>query len=122
MTKQTLRDIEIGGKRVLMRVDYNVPVDEQSGEITDDARIRETLPTLQDLLERGAAIVLMAHFGRPKGQVVPSMSLRPVAQHLGKLIGRDVQFADDCVGQQADAASAKLNPGEILMLENLRFH
>jgi phosphoglycerate kinase len=122
MTKQTLRDIEIGGKRVLCRVDYNVPVDEASGQITDDARIQETLATLQDLLERGAAIVLMAHFGRPKGQVVASMSLRPVAQHLSKLIGRDVQFSDDCVGQQATAASAKLNPGEILMLENLRFH
>ena len=122
MTKQTIQDIDTGGKRVLCRVDYNVPVDETSGAITDDARIRETLPTLQHLLETGAAIVLMAHFGRPKGKVVESMSLRPVAKHLSGLIGRDVQFADDCVGQDAFAASAKLNAGEILLLENLRFH
>jgi phosphoglycerate kinase len=121
MNKQTIRDIDERGKRVLARVDYNVPLDE-SGNITDDARIVETLPTLKHLLENGASVVLMAHFGRPKGKVVEAMRLTPVAKRLGELLGHDVRLAPDCVGEATNALVDSLAPGGVLLLENLRFH
>lgn len=104
-----------------MRVDYNVPLDE-NGQITDDARITQTLPTLRYLLENGASVVLMAHFGRPKGKRVDSMSLKPVAARLGELLRQDVRLAGDCVGEETDALVDALKPGQVLLLENLRFH
>ena len=121
MNKKTVRDIDFKGKRVFVRVDYNVPMD-KAGKITDDTRIRATLPTLEYLLSQGASIVLAAHFGRPKGGPAPEFSLAPVAAHLASLMGREVKFAADCVGPVAESAAAALRPGEILMLENLRFH
>lgn len=121
MNKKTIRDINVRGKRVLARVDYNVPLDD-NGNITDDARIVETLPTLRYLLDNGAAIVLMAHFGRPKGKVVESMRLAPVARRLGEVLQRNVALAPDCVGDEANTMVDALQPGEVLLLENLRFH
>ncbi len=121
MTKQTLENIEVRGKRVLMRVDYNVPLDENK-DITDDARIRETVPTIQHLLQKGARVVLMAHFGRPKGQVVDSMSLAPVAKRLSELLEQEVLLAPDCVGEETDAMVDALATPGVLLLENLRFH
>lgn len=121
MNKQTIQNIDVKGRRILVRVDYNVPLDE-NGQITDDARITQTLPTLHYLLENGASVVLMAHFGRPKGQRVDSMSLKPVAARLGELLQQDVQLAQDCVGEETDALVDALKPGEVLLLENLRFH
>lgn len=121
MDKKTVRDLDVAGKKVLVRVDFNVPLDDK-GEITDDTRITASLPTIQYLLEQKAAVILMAHLGRPKGQVKPELSLAPVAKHLGKLLGKKILFAPDCVGEAAQAAASKLKPGHILLLENLRFH
>lgn len=121
MDKKTVRDLDVAGKKVLVRVDFNVPLNDK-GEITDDTRITASLPTIQYLLEQKAAIILMAHLGRPKGQVKPELSLAPVAKHLGKLLGKKILFAPDCVGEAAQAAASKLKPGHILLLENLRFH
>ena len=121
MDKNTVRDLDVAGKKVLVRVDFNVPLNDK-GEITDDTRITASLPTIQYLLEQKAAVILMAHLGRPKGQVKPELSLAPVAKHLGKLLGKKILFAPDCVGEAAQAAASKLKPGHILLLENLRFH
>lgn len=121
MDKKTVRDLDVAGKKVLVRVDFNVPLNDK-GEITDDTRITASLPTIQYLLEQKAAVILMAHLGRPKGQVKPELSLAPVAKHLGKLLGKNILFAPDCVGEAAQAAASKLKPGHILLLENLRFH
>lgn len=121
MDKKTVRDLDVDGKKVLVRVDFNVPLNDK-GEITDDTRITASLPTIQYLLEQKAAVILMAHLGRPKGQVKPELSLAPVAKHLGKLLGKKILFAPDCVGEAAQAAASKLKPGHILLLENLRFH
>ena len=121
MDKKTVRDLDVVGKKVLVRVDFNVPLNDK-GEITDDTRITASLPTIQYLLEQKAAVILMAHLGRPKGQVKPELSLAPVAKHLGKLLGKKILFAPDCVGEAAQAAASKLKPGHILLLENLRFH
>lgn len=121
MDKKTVRDLDVDGKKVLVRVDFNVPLNDK-GEITDDTRITASLPTIQYLLEQKAAVILMAHLGRPKGQVKPELSLAPVAKHLGKLLGKKILFAPDCVGEAAQAAASKLKPGNILLLENLRFH
>lgn len=121
MDKKTVRDLDVAGKKVLVRVDFNVPLNDK-GEITDDTRITASLPTIQYLLEQKAAVILMAHLGRPKGQVKPELSLAPVAKHLGKLLGKKVLFAPDCVGEAAQAAASKLKPGHIMLLENLRFH
>lgn len=121
MDKKTVRDLDVAGKKVLVRVDFNVPLNDK-GEITDDTRITASLPTIQYLLEQKAAVILMAHLGRPKGQVKPELSLAPVAKHLGKLLGKKILSAPDCVGEAAQAAASKLKPGHILLLENLRFH
>ena len=121
MDKKTVRDLDVAGKKVLVRVDFNVPLNDK-GEITDDTRITASLPTIQYLLEQKAAVILMAHLGRPKGQVKPELSLAPVAKHLGKLLGKKILFAPDCVGEAAKAAAGKLKAGHILLLENLRFH
>ena len=121
MNKQTIRDLDVKGKRVFVRVDYNVPMD-KAGNITDDTRISATLPTLTYLLKQGASLILGAHFGRPKNGPTPEFSLAPVAKHLSSLLGKEVKFASDCVGPVAEAAAQALQPGEVLMLENLRFH
>ena len=118
---QTLDNYNFAGKKAFVRVDFNVPLNDK-GEITDDTRITASLPTIQYLLEQKAAVILMAHLGRPKGQVKPELSLAPVAKHLGKLLGKKILFAPDCVGEAAQAAASKLKPGHILLLENLRFH
>jgi phosphoglycerate kinase len=120
MNKRTIRDVEWNGKRALVRVDFNVPI--QDGQITDDTRIRAALPTIRYLAEHGARVILMSHLGRPKGERNPKYSLAPVAQRLETLLGRPVAFAEDCVGPEAEEAAARLNPGDILLLENLRFH
>ena len=121
MNKKTIRDIELAGKTVLMRVDYNVPVDDD-GTITDDARIRETVPTLQYLFDSGAGVVLMAHYGRPKGKIVPSLRLIKISQHLQNLLQRDVQYATDNTSLEASAMVKNVAPGSVLVLENMRFH
>lgn len=121
MNKKTIRDVDLAGKRVLVRVDFNVPV--ENGIITNDKRIREAVPTIQYLLEKKPkAVILMSHFGRPKGGPDPEFSLAPVAPALAKLIGRDVAFAGDCVGPVAENALAQLPDGGVLLLENTRFH
>ena len=124
MAKLTVNDIDLQSKRVLTRVDYNVPMAEHDGSmvINDDTRIRATLPTLKLMVERGAKTILTAHLGRPKGEREPSMSLRPVADKLAELIGQPVAFCDRCVGQVAEDAVAKLEDGELLLLENVRYH
>ncbi|MBO2518326.1 MULTISPECIES: phosphoglycerate kinase [Limnochorda] len=121
MQVQAVDQLPVEGKRVLVRVDFNVPLSED-GTITDDTRIRAALPTIQHLLDRGAAVILMSHLGRPKGQVVESLRLDPVADRLGELLGRPVRKVNDCVGPEAEAAAQALKPGEVLLLENLRFH
>jgi phosphoglycerate kinase len=120
MNKKTVRDVDVQGKRVLMRVDFNVPL--QDGQITDDTRIQAALPTIQYLLDGGAAVILMSHLGRPKGKVVAELSLKPVAARLGELLGRDVQMAPDCVGAEVEGMAEALEPGDVLLLENTRFH
>jgi len=119
--KKTINDIDVKNKKVLVRVDYNVPLDDQQ-RVTNDKRIVATLPTIKFALERNAAVILMSHLGRPKGKVVPSMSLAPVARRLSELLGKPVIMAPDCVGAPVRKMAAELKPGEILLLENLRFH
>ena len=121
MNKKTIRDIDVAGKRVLVRVDFNVPLNAER-QITDDTRIKAALPTLTYLLDSGAALILMSHLGRPDGQVVEKLRLAPVAQRLSELLGRPVQTADDCVGPGVEAQVRALQPGQVLLLENLRFH
>lgn len=121
MDKLTLRDLDPAGKRVLVRVDFNVPVDE-AGVITDDRRIRAALPTLQYLIERGAKVILCSHFGRPKGRVVDEYRLDRVGERLSELLGRPVTKLDDCVGEGPQRAVAALKPGEVILLENVRFY
>ena len=118
---KTLKDLELAGKRVLVRVDFNVPMNDQ-GEITDDLRIRTVLPTLRYLVERGARVIICTHRGRPKGQRVESFSLAPVAALTAALLGRPVPLAPDCIGPEVEVAVAALKDGDCLMLENLRFH
>lgn len=119
---KSIRDLQLAGKRVLMRVDFNVPQDKATGAITNNQRIVAALPTIKFALEQGAAVVLMSHLGRPDGQRIAKFSLKPVAAELEKLLGRPVKFLDDCVGPAVEAACAKLAPGEVVLLENLRFH
>jgi phosphoglycerate kinase len=124
MAKLTVRDINTRGKRVFLRVDYNVPLEEKDGKmvITDDTRIVETLPTLKLLIEQGGKLILAAHLGRPKGKREPSMSLRPVAERLAELLGRPVAFADDCIGEKVEKTAGVLQPGDVLLLENVRYY
>lgn len=119
MPLRTLRDLDVSGKRVLVRCDFNVPL--ENGEITDDRRITEALPTIKFLLDKGAAVVLCSHLGRPKG-VTPEFSLRPVADRLTKLLGQKVELLPDCVGQAVEAKVGHLEAGEVILLENVRFH
>ena len=120
MEKKSLKDIVVMGKKVFVRVDYNVPM--KDGVITNDNRIRATLPTLEYLLAQNAALVLASHLGRPKGAPVPEFTLAPVAKRLSELLGKEVLFAPDCVGEEAAAMAKALKPGQILLLENLRYH
>jgi phosphoglycerate kinase len=120
MGLRTIRDVDVQGKRVLVRVDFNVPI--ENGKVLDDWRLRATLPTIRYLTERGAKVILLSHLGRPKGKRDEQFSLRPVAQRLSELLGQPVQFADDCVGEVAEQTVAQLQAGEVLLLENLRFH
>ncbi len=121
MNKLSVRDLDVKGKRVLVRVDFNVPLD-NSGRITDDTRIRAALPTIKWILDNGGRPILMSHLGRPKGKVVPELSLKPVAGTLQSLLGADVIMAPDCIGPEVEKMAAELEEGKCLLLENLRFH
>ncbi len=118
--KKTVQDIDVKGKRVLVRVDFNVPT--KDGVVGDDTRIKAAIPTIDYLLEHGAAVILMSHLGRPKGGPDPKYSMKPVAEHLAKLLGKPVAFATDCIGDVAAKAAKALRPGDVLVLENTRFH
>ncbi|MPM40655.1 Phosphoglycerate kinase [bioreactor metagenome] len=119
-SKKTIRDIDVKGKKVLVRVDFNVPL--KDGGVGDDTRIRAALPTIQYLLDNGAAVILCSHLGRPKGGPDPKYSMKPVAEYLSGLLKKPVAFAADCIGPDADAAAKVLKPGDVLLLENTRFH
>lgn len=121
MAKLSIRDLDLQGKRVFMRVDYNVPLNE-ARQITDDTRLRASLPTLQHAIKKKARLILASHLGRPDGEPNPKLSLRPVATRVNALLGRPLAFAADCVGQEAERAAAALREGDALLLENLRFH
>ncbi len=119
---KTIKDVDLNGKRVFIRVDFNVPQDKATGAITNPQRIVAAIPTIKYALDKGAAVVLASHLGRPNGAVTPKFTLKPVAEELSKQIGVPVKFVSDCVGEEAESAKAALKPGEILLLENLRFH
>ena len=121
MNKQTVYDIHPEGKKVYIRVDYNVPHDKE-GHITDDRRIKATIPTLRYFLDRGASLVIASHMGRPKGEVKEELSLAPVAKRLSELLHQPVEFSSDCIGEEASTKKKALQPGDVLLLENLRFH
>jgi len=120
--KKTVRDVDLSGKKVLLRCDFNVPLDKQTGEITDDKRIVASLPTIRYLLDQGAGIICCSHLGRPKGEWNPALSLAPVARRLSDLLGVPVLMAKDVIGDDAKALAASLGPGQIMLLENLRYH
>ncbi len=122
MNKKTVRDVDVAGKRVLVRVDFNVPQDKASGAISDDSRIRAALPTIDYLRDHGAKVILVSHLGRPDGKAVEKLRLRPVAERLQELLGAPVAYARDCVGPEARQAVERLQPGDVLLLENIRFH
>ncbi|HHV34100.1 MAG TPA: phosphoglycerate kinase [Syntrophomonadaceae bacterium] len=121
MDLKTMRSLDIKGKKVLVRVDFNVPLDDD-GRVADDTRIKATLPTIKYLVDQGARVILMSHLGRPKGKVVEKLRLDDVARRLGELLGREIKKVDDCIGSEAAKAVEGLKQGEILLLENLRFH
>jgi len=121
MKVRTIDQLDLSGKRVLIRVDFNVPLD-KAGNITDDTRIKAVLPTIRLARERGAKTILLSHLGRPKGKVVPEMSLSPAAKRLSSLLGKDVPFVPDCVGEETEKTVAAMQPGDVLLLENVRFH
>ena len=120
MNKLSIRDLDLKGRRVFVRVDFNVPVKE--GKVGDDTRIRAAVPTIEYATQQGARVVLASHLGRPKGERVEKHSLRPVAKHLSEVLGLPVALAEDCVGERAESAAAQLKDGDVLLLENLRFH
>src|ERR1700684_1803187 len=120
MAKKTVSDIDVKGKRVLMRVDFNVPL--EGSRITDDRRIVQALPTIKNVLDRGGRLILMSHLGRPKGGPEPKFSLAPTAKELSNLLGKPVTFAEDCIGPVVEQQVAALTDGQVLLLENLRFH
>ena len=120
MSKKTVADVDVRGKKVLMRVDFNVPI--ESGKITDDRRIVQALPTIKDVIGRGGRLILMSHLGRPKGGPEAKFSLKPAAQRVSELLQKDVKFADDCIGPNVEQMVASLKDGDVLLLENLRFH
>ena len=122
MAKMTVRDVEVSGKRVLVRVDFNVPLDEKTGVITDDSRIQAALPTIKYLIDQGAKVILISHLGRPKGEVVDKLRLTVVAQRLSQLLGRQVGVTKDCIGAEVEKSVKSLRSGDVLLLENLRFH
>src|SRR6478609_9362489 len=124
MPKKTINDLDVSGKRCFVRVDFNVPLEEKDGVmvITDDTRIQETLPTLKALISKGARLILASHLGRPKGKPDPKQSLRAVAGKLSQLLGKPVEFAGDCVGEEAKKKAMALKNGDVLLLENVRFH
>ncbi len=119
MNKLTVEDMDLRGKRVLMRVDFNVPL--EGGVVANDKRIRAALPTIEYIAANGGRLILMSHLGRPKGKKVPEMSLRPAAERLGELLGQEVKLAPDCIGDEVESMAQKLQPGQVLLLENLRF-
>src|SRR5262245_34424936 len=121
MRKLFIEDLDVRGRRVLVRVDFNVPLD-KAGEITDDRRIRESLPTIRWLMAHGGRTILMSHLGRPDGKRVPEMSLQPVAERLGEFLRKDVPLAPDCIGPRVQSMLQALGDDEVLLLENLRFH
>lgn len=122
MNKKTVKDVEVAGKRVLVRVDFNVPQDPETGAITDDTRLKETLPTIRYLTEHKARVILCSHLGRPDGKVIEKLRLAPVAQRLSQLLRQPVETATDCIGAEVEKAVAELRQGQVLLLENLRFH
>ncbi|MFC1991863.1 phosphoglycerate kinase [Chloroflexota bacterium] len=122
MDKLTVKDIDVSGKRVLVRVDFNVPLDEKTGAITDDSRIRAVLPTIKYLIERGTRVILCSHLGRPEGKVVDKLRLTVVAQRLSQILGKQVGVTRDCIGSETEKSVESLKSGDILLLENLRFH
>ena len=121
LRKQTIDDVVLRDKRVIIRADFNVPLDDEH-QITDDTRIRSTLPTINRAVDDGAKVILCSHLGRPNGKFDPKYSLAPVAKRLGRLMGKDILFAPDCIGPAVEALVAKMKPGDVLLLENLRFH
>ena len=121
MAKKTVADIDVKGKKVLMRCDFNVPLDDD-GNITNDGRITKAMPTVKHVLDNGGSVILMSHLGRPDGQRNDKMSMAPVAKRIGEILSKDVVFADDCIGADVAAKAAALQPGDVMVLENLRFH
>ena len=122
MSKRTLKDIPVGGKRVLVRVDFNVPLDKSTGIITDDGRIRAALPTIRYLIERGAKTILCSHLGRPDGKVSEKLRLGVVGKRLAQILNQPMATTKDCIGHEVEEAVGRLREGDVLLLENVRFH
>jgi phosphoglycerate kinase len=122
MEKKTIRDIDVAGKRVLVRVDLNVPLAEDTGQILDDIRIKAVVPTISYLVDKKARVILCSHLGRPKGKPVDALRMAPIAKRLSEIIGKPVATTKDCIGKDVEKAAAELKNGEILLLENLRSH
>lgn len=122
MNKKTVRDIDVTGKKVLVRCDFNVPLDKETGKITDNRRIRAAIPTIEYLIDHNAKVILCSHLGRPKGEFNLKYSLKPVAEELSKLLGKEVKLAKDVIGEDAEKLTSEIKEGEVVLLENLRFH
>ncbi|MFO7881645.1 MAG: phosphoglycerate kinase [Kosmotogaceae bacterium] len=122
MSKKTIKDVDLKGKKILMRVDFNVPIDKETGEVTDDTRIKAALPTIKYVIEQGGKAILVSHLGRPKGERKPDFSLKPVAKRLERLIGKHITFVEDCIGEAPMKVINAMNDGEIVLLENVRFY
>ncbi|NNE99677.1 MAG: phosphoglycerate kinase, partial [Pyrinomonadaceae bacterium] len=120
MNKLSIKDLDLSGKRTFVRVDFNVPI--RDGKVADDTRIRGAIPTIQHLLDERAKVILASHLGRPKGEKEERFSLKPVADRLGELLGKEVAFADDCIGDQVDRMATEMAAGDVILLENVRFH